>query len=97
MNNEKEIEEMAKVLFESGVALDATDFAFGVDGDDHFTRLAIKLVNVGFGNVKQAVQEFAEELKKRAKLLHEPNREWYENVRVNEIDDLIAELYGADE
>lgn len=118
MNKEKEIEEMAKVLFESGVALDATDFAFGVDGDDHFTRLAIKLVNVGFGNVKQAVNDFAERLKekfsKRISALKNSEEECQEvgdwetaercKVAYNEIENilngfnqLITELYGADE
>lgn len=107
MNNEKEIEEMAKVLFESGVALDATDFAFGVDGDDHFTRLAIKLVNAGYGNVKQAVMKFVLQVLKRAddRAIFQ---EWYNYGRRGGrligmdglkcvIDDLITELYGADE
>lgn len=92
MINEKEIEEMAKVLFESGVAIDATDFAFGVDGDDHFTRLTVKLVNAGYGNVKQAVKEFAERLKEKMEL------NGYRSPLHNRIiDDLITELYGADE
>ncbi len=68
---------------------------------DYINRLKAELDkandNESYGNVKQAVQEFAETLRKKAKLLYEPNREWYENVRVNEIDDLIVELYGADE
>lgn len=108
MNNEQEIEEMAKVLFESGVALDATDFAFGVDGDDHFTRLAIKLVNAGYGNVKQAVKEFAERLKKEiieggGTCLDEYDigkQDGYNSACEHHrqaIDDLITELYGADE
>ena len=106
MNNEQEIEEMAKVLFESGVALDATDFAFGVDGDDHFTRLAIKIVNAG--NVKQAVKEFAERLKKEiieggGTCLDEYDigkQDGYNSACEHHrqaIEDLITELYGADE
>lgn len=98
MINMKEIEEMAKALFESGVALDATDFAFGVDGDDHFTRLAIKLVNAGYGNVKQAVKEFAERFKKEF-LKHFPTlfTDAIYQCTDSELDDLITELYGAEE
>lgn len=101
MNKEKEIEEMAKVLFESGVALDATDFAFGVDGDDHFTRLAIKLVNAGYGNVKQAVKEFVDRLKETAIDISKDVGTEYSVLQtqtlLEQIDDLITELYGADE
>lgn len=48
MNKEKEIKELAKTIYESGVALDGTDFAFGVSGDDHFTKLAKKLIEAGY-------------------------------------------------
>lgn len=110
MNNEKEIEEMAKVLFESGVALDATDFAFGVDGDDHFTRLAIKLVNANYGNVEKAVKEFAKRIKyfinsnTAIGCLQRDNEEEFvvefsctPYAMLEFIDNLITEIYGVDE
>lgn len=89
MNKEEEI---AKVLFESGVALDGTDFAFGIDGDDHFTKLAMELVKAGYGNVKQAVREFAEKLKEKMEL------NGYRSALHNQIiDNLITQLYGDEQ
>lgn len=64
MNKEEQIEEMAKAIYKSGVAIDATDIAFGLyDTDTHFHRMATKLYAGGYGNVKQAVKEFAERVK----------------------------------
>ena len=41
MTDEKMIEEMAKVIYESKVAIDGSDMAFGLsDKDDHFHRIA---------------------------------------------------------
>lgn len=66
MDKERDIKELAKTIYESGVALNGTDFAFGVSGDDHFTKLAKKLIAAGYGDTKQAVREFAEKLKEIA-------------------------------
>lgn len=92
MDKQKEIEEMAKVIFESGVALEGADFTLGVNGDDHFTRLAQRLINAGYGNVKQAVREFAEELKASFY-----NMDYSAIAIDNKIDNLITELYRAEE
>ena len=41
MTDEKQIEEIAKDIFESKVAIDGSDMAFGLfDEDDHFHRIA---------------------------------------------------------
>lgn len=61
---EKQIEEMAEAIYKSGVAIEGTDIAFGLyDTDTHFHRMAAKLYNAGYGNVKEALKEFAEQIK----------------------------------
>lgn len=45
----EELDEMAKTIYSAGVALDGTDFAFGLIGrDDHFHRLARALFGAGY-------------------------------------------------
>lgn len=61
----KEIEEMAETIFKSGVALDGSDFMFGIDGDDHFTRLAKILYNAGYRKADEVRKETARELAKK--------------------------------
>ena len=53
MNREKQIEEMSKDIFNSGVAIDGIDRAFaavhGADmNDSHFMRIAQYLYNAGY-------------------------------------------------
>lgn len=51
---EEQIEELAKAIYATGVALDGTDYAFGVYGDDdHFHRMASALIAAGFGDVTE--------------------------------------------
>lgn len=57
MDKEKEIEKMAKAIYETGVAIDGTDIAFGLIDDSHFERMARKLVAEGYGDVRAAVKE----------------------------------------
>lgn len=112
MNKEKEIEDMANALLQ----YDKTLFWSG-----RF-EVATALYNAGYGNVKQAVKEFAE--KKVKPLIDELVEIWFmdsqcqvsnchksdnvqcgsgvcieENQKIweNKIDNLITELYGADE
>lgn len=45
----EELDEMAKTIYSAGVALNGTDFAFGLIGrDDHFHRLARALFGAGY-------------------------------------------------
>ena len=44
----KKMAEFANDIFKCGIALDGTDFAFGVDGDSHFDRLAKSLYGIGY-------------------------------------------------
>lgn len=61
---EEQIEEMAKAIYATGVALDGTDYAFGVyDNDDHFHRMANALYDAGYRKQSDTVREFVERLK----------------------------------
>lgn len=63
MEKEKKIEELAEAIYKSGVAIEGTDIAFGLyDTDTHFHRMAAKLYDAGYGNVKEAVKEMAREI-----------------------------------
>ena len=53
MEKQKDIEEMAKAIYETGVAIDGTDIAFGLMEDSHFHRMAGKLYNAGYRNIKK--------------------------------------------
>ena len=50
---DKMIEEMARVIFERGVALDGTDFVFGLNGSDHFERIATAIYNAGYRKIPE--------------------------------------------
>lgn len=41
---------------------------------------------------EKALTEYAKRIKQKAKTLHEPNGEWYENVRVCDINDTLKEF-----
>ena len=62
MDKQKEIEKMAKAIYETGIAIDGTDIAFGLIEDSHFERIARKLVAAGYGDVHAAVKETAQEI-----------------------------------
>lgn len=94
MNNEKETEKICNVL--NGI------ITYGIDEQVCGTRwkksqvgnssIAKVLINKGYGNVKQAVKEFAEKLKEKMEL------NGYRSLLHNRIiDNLITELYGANE
>lgn len=95
MNKEEKIEEMAMTI--SAKKSNLCEVVCGKckplykEGCYDY-NLAKYLVNAGYGNVKQAVKEFAEKLKASFYNLE------YSAIAIdNKIDDLITELYGADE
>ena len=57
MDKQKEIEKMAKAIYETGIAIDGTDIAFGLIEDSHFERIARKLVAAGYGDVRYVVKD----------------------------------------
>lgn len=90
---EKEIKEMAKSIYESKVALDGTDLAFGLIGDDdHFHRIARYLYNAGYHNVKDKVVLTKEEYheKQLKSMLYSQMQEENGQLRL-ENNDLEAE------
>ena len=59
----KQIEEMAKDIYATGVAIDGTDIAYGVhDNDDHFHRMAIKLCEAGYRKQNDTAKEILQPL-----------------------------------
>lgn len=62
MDNRKDIEEMAKAIYETGVAIDGTDIAFGLMEDSHFHRMAGKLYNAGYRLESEVRKETAREI-----------------------------------
>lgn len=88
MDKEKQIEEMAEDILKIQ------------HGSKPCFIVAETLVNAGYGNVKQAVKEFAERLKKEqvtaACLFGAEAGGEVQVVVVNDIDDTFKELYGED-
>lgn len=100
MDKEKEIKEMTKVLVRK---VNASEVVEGI-----YEGTARNLVNAGYGNVKQAVKEFAEKIEKllcehenRYSHLCKSKKECHdETCRYQAILRLhkeITELYGAEE
>lgn len=60
---EEQVEEMAKAIYATGVALDGTDHAFGVyDNDDHFHRMANALYAAGYRKQSDTAREILQKL-----------------------------------
>lgn len=95
MDKQKEIEKMAKAIYETGVAIDGTDIAFGLIDDSHFERMARKLVAEGYGDVRAAVKEFAEKLKEKFIGYVAADNGRYRSIS-GTIDRLIKEMCGDD-
>lgn len=88
MNNEKEIEKMRPVLYDICCQSCMID------------NIAYALIAAGYGNVKQAVKEFAEKLKMRFSSARD-ELDFYIAVYnfsdiKRKIDNLITELYGEE-
>lgn len=93
MNNENEIERIARLICqdESGKCLHDE-----MTCDNHLEcwarNKAQRMIDIGIGDKKQAVKEFAEKLKVRFY-----NMDYSAIAIDNKIDDLITELYGGEE
>lgn len=116
MNKEKDIEEMAKTLYAPHLEEQNDGYGELCRGCqkwyedepcnekhncDYYRNIAKHLQNVGYGNVKQAVKEFAEKLKEIAIDISKDVGIEYSVLRtqtlLEQIDNLITELYGADD
>lgn len=59
----KAIEELAQAIFSSGVAIDGTDIAYGLTGNDsHFHRMAAKLIDSGYRKAEEVRKETAKSI-----------------------------------
>lgn len=107
MNNENEIERMAKVLYAPKLKRQNGGYGELCRGCNrwyedepckekykcsYYTEISKRLQNSGIGDKKQAVKEFAEKLKGSLY-----NMEYSAIAIDNKIDNLFTELYGADE
>lgn len=95
MVKEKEIEQMAEVIRSNNERMfHCCDGYLNTPHDD-----ATYLYEAGYGNVQQAVKEFAEKLKRKAQIYFVDTDSDYEceAVDINDIDNLITQLYGVDE
>ncbi|MCM1437764.1 MAG: hypothetical protein NC131_00940 [Roseburia sp.] len=94
MDKEKEIEEMARILggckhFSSCAQCDEATASKSCWDREKATIL----YNVGYGNVKQAVKEYKEEIKKKQR---GHNFDSIHAVLVDDIDETFKELYGEE-
>lgn len=92
-DKEKQIEKMAKAIYETGVAIDGTDIAFGLIEDSHFERIARKLVAAGYGDVRAAVEDVAERIKMA---FYYEFDELIPSRMADKIDELVKEICGDD-
>lgn len=93
MDKHREIEEMAKAIYETGIAIDGTDIAFGLIGDSHFERMARKLVTEGYGDVRAAVEDVAERIKMA---FYYEFDELIPSIMADKIDEIVKEACGDD-
>lgn len=86
MEKQEQIEEMAKEIFNSGIAIRVSDLAYGlIDSDDHFHRLAKYLYTAGYR--KAFTSDLASDTQKAYK-------EGYEKARKETARDIIKDLIG---
>lgn len=112
MNNENEIERMAKILYAPELKKQNGGYGEICRGCnkwyedepckekhkcDYYTEIARRLQKSGIGDKKQAVKEFAATLKERACAVMNSTFDRRLVVDIKQIDNLITELYGADE
>lgn len=95
----KEIEKMAKAIYETKDCLEEIDYRYGLfDNDDHFHRIARKLTIAGYGKVEDYKKEIErlKELIIKIKEMIDKNF-YYDDVTTSgELNDLLKE-YGIGE
>lgn len=73
-DKEKQIEEMAKDIFDCHDALEGIDFAFGYGKDSHFERIAKKLTAIGYRKIPEGAvvltKEEYDEIKSALEVSH---------------------------
>ena len=93
MDKQKQIEEMEKVIFERGVALESIDFIDGTEGSDHFKRIAIALYNAGYRKIPENAVVLTREEFETLKNGHKPLQKLIEELRVR--NDFLESEYSS--
>lgn len=88
---QEQIEEMAKDIYSTGIAIDGTDIAYGVyANDDHFHRIAQKLYfNNGYRKASEVIDEFVERLKEENEISF---RRYGKGIGISTIFRIAAEM-----
>lgn len=92
MDKQKQIEEMAKVIFERGIALESIDFVYK---SDHFERIATTLYDAGYRKIPENAVVFIPTEEQYALL----SKEEYERIKgfsreeVDEISETAMKNY----
>lgn len=92
MDKEKEIQEMTSEILGKSFGCDCTNLGYIIAKE-----VAETLFNAGYGNIKQAVKEFAEKLKEELWKFDGSWQEYDGEELCETVDNLLTELYGADE
>lgn len=91
---EEQVEEMAKAICATGVALDGTDYAFGVyDDDDHFHRMANALYSAGYRKLDEVIKDVFEGLIVETKAVQEVD---YDGLGVEDLKNIAELWYGVE-
>ena len=90
-DKQKQIAEMAKDIYTTGVAIDGTDIAYGVfDNDDHFHRMANALYAAGYRKQRDTAREILQMIKDKGLFR-------YGGYLLHDSDfDTIGKLYGVE-
>lgn len=91
---EEQIEEMTKAICATGVALDGTDYAFGVYADDdHFHRMANALYSAGYRKLDEVIKDVFEGLIVETKAVQEAG---YDGMGIENLKNVAKLWYGVE-
>lgn len=92
---QEQIEELAETILKSGIAIEGTDFAFGItnDKEDHFSRLSRKLYSVSYRKASDVIDEFVERLEGKGNIEFNPaNGKEYLVIKIEKIHKIAEEI-----
>ena len=90
---EEQVEEMAKAICATGVALDGTDYAFGVYDDDHFHRMANALYSAGYRTRDEVIKVVFEGLIEGTEAVEKVG---YDGLGVEDLKNIAELWYGVE-
>lgn len=91
---EEQIDEMAKAIYATGVALGGTDYVFGVYADDdHFHRMANALCDAGYRKRDEVIKDVFEGLIEETKAVQ---RAGDDGLGVEDLKNIAKLWYGEE-